>query len=391
MGKVRVSLLKTADPYEGIKRTIDILDIKGLNFRGSRVLLKPNVCSPFPPWESPSNTHPDVIGAFIRYLKEKGAKKVFVGDEPVWGLSSRLCLEKSGTKEVVRREGGDLVYFEEQKRIVKKIPNGRLFESISLPGILDDIDLLINLPKMKINSMALVTLCIKNLLGLVSFRDRKRFHRGPDLAYALIDVAKVVKPHLNVIDAIIAMEGKSAHSGTPRALGLLIGSQDMVSADIVGTQVMGFNPMEPVTNQLALKEKIGVGDLRQIEVVGEQLEEVKVTLERPIFSLVHSKPNVEVIPGGICPGCINRIPRVPPHVDPEKRYGVLVGRRIRFPKNQKFDEIWCVGDCGVEEAKKLLNKFPTLKEKMKYVKGCPPLDWWREQTIKKELKEKGWM
>jgi uncharacterized protein (DUF362 family) len=391
MGKVRVSLLKTEDPYGGIKKTIEILDMKGLDVKGSRVLVKPNVCSPFPPNETPSNTHPDVIGAFVRYLKEKGARKVLVGDEPVWGLSSRLCLEKSGVKDVVHREGGELVYFEEQKRITKMIPNGRLFESISLPGILDDVDFLINLPKMKINSMALVTLCIKNLLGLVSFRDRKRFHRGADLAYALIDVAKVVRPHLNVIDAIIAMEGKSAHSGTPRPLGLLIGSQDMVAADIVGTQVMGFDPLEPVTNQLALKDKIGVEDLGQIEVVGERLEEVRVRLERPIFSLVHSKPNVEVIPGGICPGCINRIPRVPPRVDAEKHYGIVIGRRVRYPKNKEFDEIWCVGDCGVDEARKLVKKFPTLKGKMKYVKGCPPLDWWSEQTIKRELKEKGWM
>ena len=391
MEKVKVSLAKTFDAYEGLRKTIELLGPLSLNLKGSHVLVKPNLCSPFPPEESPAITHPDVIGAMVRYLKEEGARKVSVGDEPVWGLKSRLCYEKSGVKEVVKREGGELVYFEEGKRVNKKVPEGRVYKSISVPAILDEADVLINLPKMKTSIMTLVTLCYKNLFGLVPFRDRKRFHRGIDLSYALIDIAKVVKPHLNLIDGIVAMEGMGAHSGTPYSLGLLIGSQDMTAADIVGTQVMGFNPLEPVTNQLALKDGPGIKNLDQIEIVGERLDEVKAVMERPIFRLVHPKPNVEVIPGGICPGCMSRVPRIPPKVEDEKQYAVILGRRVRFPKERKFDEIWCFGDCGIEECRRLASRYPQLKEKMKMVRGCPPLDWWRGQTIDKELKKKGWL
>lgn len=391
MEKAKVSLVRTFNPYEGLRETIELLGPLNLSIKGAHVLLKPNLCSPFPPEESPAITHPDVIGAMVRYLKEEGARKVSVGDEPVWGLKSRLCYEKSGVKEVVKKEGGELVYFEEGKRINKKVPQGRVYTSISVPAILDEADVLINLPKMKTSIMTLVTLCYKNLFGLVPFRDRKRFHRGIDLSYALIDIAKVVKPHLNLIDAIVAMEGMGAHSGTPYSLDLLIGSQDMTAADIVGTQVMGFNPLEPVTNQLALKDGHGIKSLDQIEIVGERLEDVKVAMERPVFRLVHPKPNVEVIPGGICPGCMSRVPRIPPRVEDGKQYAVILGRRVRFPKERKFDEIWCFGDCGIEECKRLGNRYPQLKEKMKIVRGCPPLDWWRGQTIDKELKKKGWL
>jgi hypothetical protein len=238
--------------------------------------------------------------------------------------------------------------------------------------------------------MNLVTLGLKNLFGLVYFRDRKRFHRGIDLSYALVDIAKVVRPHLTFIDAIVAMEGMGAHSGTPRRLGVLIASRDMIAAEIVGTQVMGFDPLEPVATQLALKDKIGVEGQGQIEIVGPPLDEVKAVLERPIFRLVHPKPNVEVMPGGICPGCVSRIPRIPPRVEEGNRYGVVIGRRVKFLKNQEFDEIWCFGDCGVDEAKKIVTRFPHLKERIRTVRGCPPLDWWRTQTIEKELKKKGW-
>lgn len=391
MERVKVSLVKTFDPYEGVRKTMDLLRPLNFSIKGSHVLLKPNLCSPFPPEDSPAITHPDLIGAMVRYLREEGARKVSVGDEPVWGLKSRFCYEKSGVKQVVKKEGGDLVYFEEGKRVIKKVPQGRVYTSISVPAILDEADVLINLPKMKTSIMTLVTLCFKNLFGLAAFRDRKKFHRGIDLSYALIDIAKAVKPHLNLIDGIIAMEGMGAHSGTPYSLGLLIGSQDMTAADIVGTQVMGFNPLEPVTNQLALKDGLGIKGLEQIEIVGEPLEKVKAVMERPIFRLVHSKPNVDVIPGGICPGCMSRVPRIPPKVEAEKQYAIIIGKRVRFPKERTFDEIWCFGDCGVEECKRLVARYPHLKGKMKIVRGCPPLDWWRGQTIDKELKKKGWL
>jgi uncharacterized protein (DUF362 family) len=391
MRKVKVSLVKTFDPYSGIRKTMELLGPLDFSIKGSHILLKPNLCSPFPPEESPSITHPDVIGAMIRYLREEGARKVFIGDEPVWGLKSRFCFEKSGINEVVKKEGGEIVYFDEEKRINKKVPEGMIYTSVSIPAILNEVDILINLPKMKTSIMTLVTLCYKNLFGLLPFRDRKRFHRGIDLSYALIDIAKVIKPHLNLLDGIVVMEGMGAHSGTPYSLGLLIGSQDMTAADLVGTEVMGFDPMEPVTNQLALKIGLGIKNLNQIEICGESIERVKTIMKRPIFRLVHPNPNVEVIPGGICPGCMSRLPRIPPKVEEQKHYAVILGRRVRFPEEKNFDEIWGFGDCAIEECRKLIKLYPELKKKMKIVRGCPPLDWWRKHTLDQELIKKGWV
>jgi hypothetical protein len=87
---------------------------------------------------------------------------------------------------------------------------------------------------------------------------------------------------------------------------------------------------------------------------------------------------------------MTRLPKIPPRVEAGKRYGVIIGRRVNFPRDQEFDEIWCFGDCGLEEGRKIASQFPHLKGKMKKVKGCPPLDWWRDQTIIKEMRAKGW-
>ncbi len=388
MRTIKVSLIKTQDPYEGIRKALGGLRPLDFSFRGSRVLLKPNLCSPVPPELGPSITHPEVVGAMIRYLKEEGAQRVLVGDEPVWGMRADFCYRQSGVAQVVAREGGELVMFDDAKRIERVVPGGRIYEKISLPAVVDKVDLIVNVPKMKTSVMTLVTLCLKNLFGLIPYRDRKKFHRGIDLAYALVDMAKVVKPHLNVIDGIVAMEGMGAHSGTPVDLGAVIASRNMVAADFVGTQVMGFDPLEPVTTQLALKDGLGFENQDQIEIVGQLVADLQRHFKRPVFRLVHPAPNVEVIPGGICPGCHSRIPRIPPEVNPKRRYGVIIGKRVHFPREMDFDEIWCFGDCGIEEARRLAKKHPELETKFIKVPGCPPLDWWRAQTLDKELEER---
>ena len=389
MEKVKVALVRTTDPYEGVRRLVGLLP-QPLAIKGAAVLVKPNLCSPFRPEDVASNTHPDVVGAVVRWLREEGAGKILVGDEPVWGLRSRFAHEKSGVQEVVEREGGTLIHFDEEPRVTKTVPGGRVFDTLTLPKVLDEVDLLINVPKMKVNMMCQATLAIKNLLGLIPFQQRKKFHRGMDLAYGLVDIAKLVQPQVSIIDAIFALEGMSAHTGSAKRLDLMIGSLVPLAADIVGSRIMGFNPMEIVTTQLALKDKMGLEKLDQIEIVGESIESFRTTFDRPFPRLVHPAPNVEVFPGGICPGCAGRIPKIPPKVGPAKRYAVVLGRRVNLNRIKEFDEIWCFGDCGIEEGQRIVKRDPALKAKIKNVAGCPPLEWWAEHTLKEELIERGW-
>jgi hypothetical protein len=148
--------------------------------------------------------------------------------------------------------------------------------------------------------------------------------------------------------------------------------------------------MEIVTTQLALKDKMGLEKPDQIEIVGEPVERFATSFDRPYPRLVHPAPNVEVFPGGICPGCAGRVPKLPPEVDPAKRYAVILGRRVSLVRIQEFDEIWCFGDCGIDEGRRIVKRFPALEPRIKNVQGCPPLEWWAEHTLKEELVERGW-
>jgi hypothetical protein len=93
---------------------------------------------------------------------------------------------------------------------------------------------------------------------------------------------------------------------------------------------------------------------------------------------------------GICPGCAGRFPKLPPHVEPDKRYAVILGKRPSLNRIEEYDEIWCFGEYGMDEGRRIVKRFPELKDKIQNVAGCPPLEWWAEHTLKEELVERGW-
>jgi hypothetical protein len=244
------------------------------------------------------------------------------------------------------------------------------------------VDRIVNVPKMKTSFIAVVTLGVKNHMGYLSFEDRLKFHRMADMAYVLSDILKIIKTDLTIIDGIVAMEGYGPHAGTAKRMDTIIASRDVVAADAVATAIMGMDPFEPPSTQVATVEGLGRGNLSEIEVVGASIDDVKQYFERSFIKYVSPHPNVKVIAGGICPGCAPRIVAAPPEPEPNKKYAVIIGSRAPILRPLDADEVWCIGRCGIESAqtsKKFLRGIA--KENVKLVPGCPPLRWYAKQVI----------
>jgi hypothetical protein len=225
---------------------------------------------------------------------------------------------------------------------------------------------------MKNNFVSLVTLGIKNLLALLTPEDRYGIHRGVngvELAYVVVDLLKVVKPNLTVIDGIVGMEGFGPHSGDLIDMNLIVAGKDVVAVDAVASEIMGYQAMEIPTTQIACKQNIGVGDMAQIVISGERVEEVRKQFTRPIFKYISDNPNVTTYFGGVCLGCIYRITETEKAIgiDPKKKYGLVFGRKVNLPEKIDADEIWLIGDCTAPYKDKFKNTV--------FVGGCPPLKW----------------
>lgn len=254
-----------------LRRAIDLLGgINSFVKEGQTVLLKPNLLSARPP-EDGVDTHPEVLRAVIRLVK--GVKgQIIVGDSPAGfgGNLSEEIYEKSGIKKVCREENVELVKF--NKITIKN--------NIPLSTYALECDVLISLPKFKTHNLTTITGGVKNLFGTVPGLRKAEYHKQgtnpKDFASIVVNIYSQVKPHLSIMDGIVAMEGDGPAGKDLRNLGLILASNDAVSMDAVMAKIIGLEPFNIHTTFLAHKRGIGVGDLNSIEILGEKIEELIV-------------------------------------------------------------------------------------------------------------------
>jgi uncharacterized protein (DUF362 family)/Pyruvate/2-oxoacid:ferredoxin oxidoreductase delta subunit len=237
----------------------------------SKVLVKPNLLMAKEP-EFGIDTHPQLVRAVIRILKEMDCE-IFVGDGPsVWGNQIENVDEvyaRSGIQEVCQQENVHLVKFD-QRRMREKFP---------LTTWIDDCDYLINLPKFKTHEFTLLSAAIKNLFGLVwgTYKTElhKKYFENSEFSKILVDIYQEVRPTLTIVDGITAMEGDGpATAGKVRDLGLILAGVDCVAIDSVLALIMGIKPTDVLSTKEAWERGLGVADISAITILGERLSDV---------------------------------------------------------------------------------------------------------------------
>lgn len=233
--------------------------------KGEKVLVKPNILSPRPV-EDGVCTHIEVIRAVVRLVKGCGGV-VVIGDNPGGAISFRNAYEGSGVTALAKEEGvalGD----SDKVRIVKGIP---------ISSYIFECNKIISLPKMKTHNLTDLTGAVKNMYGTVAGLYKTNCHKNfpavKKFSRVLVDVFEIVKPHLVLMDGIVAMDGDGPSVGRLRDLGFLIASEDSVAVDSVFAGLIGIKPLDILTTKEAYRRGLGEADLEKIEILGERLEE----------------------------------------------------------------------------------------------------------------------
>ena len=138
----------------------------------------------------------------------------------------------------------------------------------------------------KTHDTVIMTASWKNMMGAIAPQDKVKMHgvnshRDRILASEivtlpqnLIRVAKIVPPHIGVIDGFIGMEGSGPVAGDAKPLGIAIASTDFVAADAVCAKTMGFEPMDISYLNYAQEQGLGTAVLDDIEIVGSSIKDV---------------------------------------------------------------------------------------------------------------------
>lgn len=224
-------------PFEGMEQFVK---------KNEKVLLKVNLLSAKEP-DKAVTTHPEIIRAVARAVRAAGGKP-YIGDSPAGPFSKRNLTKAyrgSGIEKLAEEEKIPLNFDTSVKKL--DIPKGRRMRSVPICNFALRADKIIALPKLKTHSFQYMTLACKIMYGVVPGLTKAKYHarfpRRASFADMMLDILTVVKPHLYVMDGIIAMQGQGPGSGDPVTMNLVVAATDCVAMDISVCNILGVEPV----------------------------------------------------------------------------------------------------------------------------------------------------
>ncbi|TDB36813.1 MAG: DUF362 domain-containing protein [Actinobacteria bacterium] len=271
---VRCDTYEESAVFGAVGRGLELLGGAGRFVHDAEnILLKPNLLVGATP-DKVVNTHPAVFSAVARHLAETGAKLSW-GDSPGFG-NALAAARKVGIAQVAEALGVTYVDFTEGRQV--SFPEGELIKQFVLASAVLDADGLVTLPKLKTHALTRMTGAVKNQFGCVPGMLKGEFHmRMPDVerfAQMLVDLNRLIRPRLAVMDGIIGMEGNGPRGGDPRQVGVILLSDDLVALDAAACKIMNLDPV--LVGTITYGERWGLGTASDVEFVGDDIEALVV-------------------------------------------------------------------------------------------------------------------
>ena len=254
---------------------------KKLIKKGSTVVIKPNIVYPDPP--GTTVTHWRVVQTVVDMVNELGAGKVYIVEATPLGNNFRAA----GYNNIKNAELFDMNVLKAEDCYEIKLDNGYTGQSIWIPKMYMDADVVITIPKMKTHGNTDVTLSLKNAFGVPPTHfylgpgDVKRKLHDYGISNSIVDINLARKPDFAIIDAITAGEGMGPMNTKFVKSGIVIAGRDIVAADTIAAYYMGYKVSEVKHLVKAGEAGLGVNDLDKIVVKGADLEAIKKKFERP--------------------------------------------------------------------------------------------------------------
>ncbi len=231
---------------------------------GADVIIKPNICTDYYPYEYGATTNPEVVAALVRMALGAGARRVRVMDTP-FGGNAESAYQRSGIAAAVAAAGGEMEIMSPHKFRETAIPEGRDIKKWELYQDLLRADLIINVPIAKHHNLTQLTLGAKNLIGVA--RNPGRLHSR--IHQRIADLLSVIRPQLTVVDAVRTLMRGGPTGGNlddVRLTNTVIASHDPVAADAYAATLFGLTAADIGYIQAAADMGLGLLDLSALGI-----------------------------------------------------------------------------------------------------------------------------
>jgi uncharacterized protein (DUF362 family) len=264
-----VDVCDSSDIYEAVKKGIELIGVPA--FKSSDVVaIKPNLCCIKGP-ETGATTDPRVIEAIVTYLqKEFKITDISIVESDGTQLVADMAFKLLGYEGIAKKLGVKLVNLSKDESTTKIFENNLFLKKVRYPQTIEKANWLISVPKIKTHTLCKLGGTMKNQYGCNPYPKKTIYHKH--ILDCVVDLSKVFKPHLIVVDGLIGMEGRGPVSGIPVKLNSLIFGKDIVAMDHLLAKIIGENPKK--VKYIAKAEKQGLGTTNY-KVVGRNLNEIQ--------------------------------------------------------------------------------------------------------------------
>ena len=181
------------------------------------------------------------------------------------------------------------------------VPGAKRMTSREVPVTLSRADVIINVPVMKNHFAAITSLAVKSLQGAMPPLEKYMSHFF-GLWQNLVNIHRLIKPKLHIIDGLVGQEGFGPVSGTPKTMNLLIGGVNPVAVDAVTMRIMGLDPVTSPPVRLACMQGLGPIDPEKISIIGPAIAAVASPFKQPEINLTGGR-DITIHAENACPGC----------------------------------------------------------------------------------------
>jgi len=202
--------------------------------RKARILVKPNLNSNLDSLTG-NTTDLRVLADVVAYVKDAGYADITIAE----GYNSGF--HRDGISVIVRNRVDRLADHFGVKVVDLNYAQGRTieFEDGIRPQAAREVfeaDFFINVPKLKMHYETLMTVCLKSLMGTLVGRQNKTLtHKS--LVKNILRINDAIRPHLQVVDAMVAMEGTGPSAGTPLRMDTVFVGDDPYVTDLVAARL----------------------------------------------------------------------------------------------------------------------------------------------------------
>lgn len=357
MDKNDILLIYGDRAAENTRRLLDETGLADMIPAGAKIGLKPNLVVARPCTEG-ATTSPEIVGALIEYLLESGHRDITILEGSWIGADTKRAFKACGYDALSKKYGVPLLDTKHDRYTT--LSHGGYDMELSNAALA--MDFLINLPVMKGHCQTKITGALKNMKGVISDAEKRKFH-ALGLHKPIGCLNTLIKTDFALVDGLCG-DLDFEEGGNPVMMNRIICGVDPVLVDSYLADTLGYAPTEIEHIMVAQREGVGSADLSaaNIRALNKDESPAKKPSTRKVAGLAAHADERQA-----CSACYANL------IHALKRMDESGGISGKVCIGQGFREIKAegrgVGSCTSGLSKSLPGCPPTASEMLRFLRG----------------------